>query len=104
MVGNLYRDRPELRDQAFNIFYMGINIGSFMAPIGVAWIRARYGWGPAFMSAAVPMFISLVIFATFRHHVAAADVRGERAASSEAEVPPSHVRERLITLLVVFLI
>ena len=49
MVGNLYRDRPDLRDQAFNIFYMGINIGSFMAPIGVSWVRARYGWGPAFM-------------------------------------------------------
>src|SRR5919201_930101 len=28
IVGNLYRDRPELRDQAFNIFYMGINIRS----------------------------------------------------------------------------
>ena len=28
IVGNLYRDRPELRDQGFNIFYMGINLGS----------------------------------------------------------------------------
>ena len=104
MVGNLYRDRPELRDQAFNIFYMGINIGSFMAPIGVSWVRARYGWGPAFMSAAVAMFISLVIFASFRHHVAAADVRGDRAISTDRDIPVSQVRERLVALLIVFVI
>jgi len=104
MVGNLYRERPELRDQAFNIFYMGINIGSFMAPIGVSYVRARYGWGPAFMSAAIAMFISLVIFATFRHHVASANVRGDDAASAADDVPASDVRDRLITLMIVFAI
>jgi POT family proton-dependent oligopeptide transporter len=104
MVGNLYRDRPDLRDQAFNIFYMGINIGSFMAPIGVSWIRARYGWGPAFMSAAVAMFISLVIFATFRHHVAAAAVRVNESQSDQADHRPTDIRARLITLLIVLVI
>src|ERR1700756_5213835 len=33
IVGNLYRDRPELRDAGFNIFYMGINIGAFISPL-----------------------------------------------------------------------
>ena len=33
LVGNLYRDRPELRDQGFNIFYMGINLGAFISPL-----------------------------------------------------------------------
>jgi POT family proton-dependent oligopeptide transporter len=60
IVGNLYRDRPELRDSAFNIFYMGINIGGFVAPLGVAWLRANYGWGVAFGSAAVAMMLSLI--------------------------------------------
>jgi proton-dependent oligopeptide transporter, POT family len=104
MVGNLYRDRPELRDQAFNIFYMGINIGSFMAPIGVSWVRARYGWGPAFMSAAVAMFISLVIFATFRHHVAAAAVRVDQSPTDVPDVPAAQFRARLTTLVIVLLI
>src|SRR5437667_4656909 len=72
MVGNLYRDRPELRDQAFNLFYMGINIGAFIAPLAVSWFRVRYGWSVAFMSAAVAMLISLTIFTTFKRHVAAA--------------------------------
>jgi POT family proton-dependent oligopeptide transporter len=102
LVGNLYRDRPALRDQAFNIFYMGINTGSFLAPIGVSWIRARYGWSPAFMSAAVAMAISLIIFATFKRHVAAAAVRIDEGSAEAAEVPAAEVRNRIVTLLLVF--
>ena len=57
LVGNLYRDRPELRDQGFNIYYMGVNIGAFVSPLTVAWLRAHYGWSVAFMSAAVAMLV-----------------------------------------------
>src|SRR5204862_742950 len=39
IVGNLYRDQPELRDQGFNIFYMGINLGAFVSPLTVSWLR-----------------------------------------------------------------
>src|SRR6201987_4278109 len=60
LVGNLYRDRPALRDQGFNIFYMGVNIGAFISPLSVAWLRLHYGWSVAFMSAAVAMLFSLV--------------------------------------------
>ena len=64
IVGNLYRDRPELRDAGFNIFYMGINIGAFISPLTVAWLRAHYGWSVAFGSAAVAMFLSLLVFSS----------------------------------------
>ncbi len=104
LVGNLYRDRPELRDQAFSIFYMGINIGSFLAPIGVAWIRMRYGWSPAFMSAAVAMLLSLVVFITFNRHVRGA---AEIAAPGHGAGPADgsgDAAQRVITLLVVFVI
>src|SRR5262252_8647553 len=83
LVGNLYRDRPELRDQGFTIYYMGINIGSFMAPIGVSWIRMHYGWSLAFMSAAVAMLVSLVIFITYNRYIRAA---AEKVVEHSAEV------------------
>src|SRR5436190_22247958 len=38
IVDNLYRNRPEVRDQGFNIFYMGINMGAFFAPLAVSWL------------------------------------------------------------------
>src|SRR5262245_15511283 len=83
IVGNLYRQRPALRDQWFNSFYMGINLGAFVAPLAVAWLRTNYGWSVAFMSAAVAMLISLIIFTVFNKHVQAAAVKVEPASTTE---------------------
>ena len=42
MLGNLYRDRPHLKDQGFNLFYMGINMGAFAAPLVATWLRNMF--------------------------------------------------------------
>jgi POT family proton-dependent oligopeptide transporter len=101
LAGNLYRDRPELRDQGFNIYYMGVNIGAFVSPLSVAWLRAHYGWSVAFMSAAVAMVFSLITFISFKHHLAEAAVKVEDSAGAAA-LPPGEVRSRVITLLAIF--
>ncbi len=50
LVGNMYDDPKygKLRDSAFNLFYMGINIGAFFAPSAAGgmrnWILARSGF------------------------------------------------------------
>ncbi len=50
LVGNMYDDAKysKLRDSAFNLFYMGINIGAFFAPSAAGgmrnWILARNGF------------------------------------------------------------
>ncbi len=103
IVGNLYRDRPELRDQGFNIFYMGINLGAFFAPLVVSWLRTTYGWSLAFMSAAVAMLFSLLVYTTFNRHVRGAAEKVEKTAA-EAQMPPREARSRVITLLAVFVI
>ncbi|UJP41367.1 peptide MFS transporter [Cellulomonas palmilytica] len=62
MVGELYsRDDPR-RDSAFSIFYMGINIGSLLAPILVGIAREIGGYHAGFAVAAVGMGIALVFF------------------------------------------
>jgi POT family proton-dependent oligopeptide transporter len=104
MVGNLYHDHPELRDRAFSIFYMGINIGGFTAPLTVSWLRAHYGWSVAFMSAAGAMAISLAIFTTFKRHVAAASKRVEAGSPEATTLGPGETRERVVTLLIIFVI
>jgi proton-dependent oligopeptide transporter, POT family len=104
IVGNLYRDHPELRDQGFNIFYMGINLGAFFAPLAVSWIRVRYGWSLAFMSAAVAMLLSLLVYTVFNAHVRAAAVKIERQSAEARAVNPDESRSRVITLLAVFAI
>ncbi len=104
LVGNLYRDRPALRDQGFNIYYMGVNIGAFLAQLFVSVLRARYGWSIAFMSAAVAMFFSLVTFIGFNRHVAGAAVKVDDRSADLTTLAPGEVRSRVITLIGIFAI
>lgn len=104
MLGNLYRDRPELRDQGFNIFYMGINTGAFVAPIVVSWLRLNYGWSPAFMSAAIAMLISLAVFVGFNRYVREAGEKVDETSAEVRAVSPEDARSRVVTLIAVFVI
>lgn len=76
LLGNLYNreEYVHLKDKGYNIFYMGINIGAFFCNFVAAYLRNSIGWGAAFASAGIGMLIGLVIFITFRHRVASADV------------------------------
>jgi len=105
MVGNLYRDRPHLKDAAYNIFYMGINIGGFLGPLGVAWFRANYGWSVALGSAGIAMLVALAIFIARNTDVKDADtVPGAAQLGAEPEPDPADARDRTQALVVTFAI
>jgi proton-dependent oligopeptide transporter, POT family len=104
IVGNLYRDRPELRDQGFNIFYMGINMGAFFAPLAVSWLRTQFGWSVAFMSAAVAMLMSLIVYTVFNRHVRDAAARVDVSSPEVQSLSAEETRSRIITLLAVLAI
>src|SRR5262245_44988072 len=57
MVGNLYPEGSHLKDSAYNIFYMGINIGAFTAPIVAEIMVQRFGFHPAFAVAGAGMIL-----------------------------------------------
>jgi len=50
MVGNLYSDRDERRDAGFSIFYMGINVGAFAAPLVTGYLAQSAGWKARLLS------------------------------------------------------
>jgi POT family proton-dependent oligopeptide transporter len=83
MVGNLYPEGSHLKDHAYNIFYMGINIGAFMAPVMAEFVSQRWGFHPAFAVAALGMVISVSILWRFKTSVEHAD-RGRLAAAGPA--------------------
>lgn len=76
LLGNLYNEEPykNNKDAGYNIFYMGINIGAFICNIIAAFMRNKYGWGPAFMTAGVGMFIGLFVFTLGRKHILQANI------------------------------
>ena len=69
MVGNLYPEGSHLKDRAYNIFYMGINVGAFAAPVVMEIVKAKFGYHPAFFVAALGMLVSVGILWYFKEHV-----------------------------------
>src|SRR5262245_60813974 len=69
MVGSLYPEGSRLKDSAYNIFYMGINIGALAAPIVAEVVQGYLGFNRAFAVAAGGMVISIAILWFFKHHV-----------------------------------
>jgi POT family proton-dependent oligopeptide transporter len=79
MVGNLYEPGDPKRDTGFNIFYMGINIGAFVATFYMAPIVRNFlGWLWAFRAAGAGVLIAVVILALHWRLLEAADRQPER--------------------------
>ncbi len=62
MVGTLYKDGDPRRDGGFTIFYMGINLGSLVAPLICGTLQSNYGWHWGFGIGGVGMLIALLLF------------------------------------------
>ena len=62
VVGEIYSEEDERRDSGFSIFYMGINLGAFVAPLIVGKVGMDINFHLGFAIAAVGMFIGLIVF------------------------------------------
>jgi POT family proton-dependent oligopeptide transporter len=78
MVGNLYPEGSHLKDRAYNIFYMGINIGAMGAPIVMEIVKAYFGFHAAFGVAAFGMVISVAILWKYKNIVEDPDALARR--------------------------
>jgi POT family proton-dependent oligopeptide transporter len=61
-VGSLYAPGDPRRDRAFSIFYVGINLGAFLAPLVCGTLGETYGWHYGFAAAGVGMTLGLAIY------------------------------------------
>lgn len=79
LLGNVYSTPKHMhqKDEGYNIFYMGINIGAFICNFFGAALYTTIGWGAAFMAAGVGMFIGVITFLVGTKHYKAYDVRKE---------------------------
>lgn len=79
VVGQLYGKTDERRDSGYAIYYMGINIGSFIGYTVCGWLAANVGWHYAFGAAAIGMAIGLVHF-----RMTSANLQGVSAEPAQA--------------------
>src|SRR5438552_1476942 len=61
-VGGLYPPGDARRDRAFSIFYVGINLGAFLAPLVCGTLGEELGWHYGFTAAGIGMTIALAIY------------------------------------------
>jgi POT family proton-dependent oligopeptide transporter len=61
-VGALYAPGDRRRDRAFSIFYVGINLGAFLAPLICGSLGEKLGWHYGFAAAGIGMTLGLVIY------------------------------------------
>ena len=88
LLGNMYNTdelRP-LKDNAYNIFYMGINIGALVCNFAAAILRNRIGWGAAFSAAGIGLIIGLIWLAFNLKHVKHYDVKKTNAGGRHATI------------------
>ena len=62
MVGMLYKTDDPRRDSGFSVYYMGINIGAFSAPLICSFIGEQVNWHLAFVASGVGMILGLIQF------------------------------------------
>lgn len=77
LLGNVYStpQHSHQKDEGYNIFYMGINVGAFVCNFFGAALYSLMGWGAAFAAAGVGMFIGVITFISGTRHYKEFDIR-----------------------------
>lgn len=95
LVGSLYAENDERRDAGFSVFYMGINLGAFIAPLICSYLGEKIDWHLGFGVAGIGMTLGLIQYVAGRDRLARV---GEPPALPTAELRRNAVRGVLLML------
>ena len=97
-VGSLYAKGDARRLRAYSIYYVGINIGAFLAPLVCGTLGAEAGWHSGFAAAGVGMLIATAIYLAGMRHLPPDELHRAKAApvaaAAKAAARPFEARER----------
>lgn len=101
LLGNFYskEEYKDKKDEGYNIFYMGINIGAFVCNFFGAALKIMLGWQFAFMAAGVGMFIGVVVFMLGTRHYIGYD---QKKGVQEGDMPFSKIVMFILVPSVIF--
>ncbi len=97
-VKSLYEDGDRREADAFQIYYVAINVGAFIAPIVTGALAAIYGWHTGFAFAGLGMLIGLAFYLVGQKHLPAETTR---VAEKRPPLSPGEKR-RIFGLLLVW--
>ena len=101
-VGGLYPPGDHRRDRAYSIFYVGINVGAFLAPLICGTLGEKVGWHYGFAAAGVGMCIGLSIYLYALPLLPPDELHRARAAHVERQPLSREQWRAIVALLVLF--
>ena len=97
-IEGLYRDGDPRSKSAYNIYYVGINLGAFMAPFICGTLGEAYGWHWGFAAAGFGMVLSLLIYLAGRRYLPPEALRGPAARAARPPMDRA-ARDRFALLI-----
>ena len=107
MVGGLYKQGDAKRDSAFTIFYVGINIGAFSAPLIVGYVGEVINWNYGFGLAGIGMAVGQIVFVFGQKYLkGVGDLipKEEHHATKEKPKLTKIEKDRIVVLLLSFVV
>jgi POT family proton-dependent oligopeptide transporter len=101
-VGGLYAPGDDRRDRAYSIFYVGINVGAFLAPLVCGTLGEKAGWHYGFAAAGVGMCIGLCIYLYALPLLPPDELHKAKAAHIERKPLDRDEWRAIIALLILF--
>jgi len=101
-VGSLYAMDDPRRLRAYSIYYVGINIGAFLAPLIAGTLGGEVGWRYGFMASGIGMLVSLAIYLAGMRHLPPDELNRARAAQTGHKPFSTDERRAIAGLLCVF--
>ncbi len=84
-INDLYAPGDPRRGRAYNVYYVGLNIGGFLAPLACGTLGELYGWHYGFGAAGIGMFAGLLIYIGGRRYLPPEQPRRVRAEAGVEE-------------------
>lgn len=97
-IGALYAPEDPRRVRSYSIYYVGVNLGAFLAPLVCGTLGEIYGWHYGFAAAGIGMLSGLAIYTLGGRHL---PVDPPRAANAAAQAATRSERRRLFLLLAI---
>ena len=103
-VGGLYPEGDSRRDQAFTIFYMGINLGAMLSPLVCGTLGQKVGWHYGFAAAGVGMVLGLILYLWGQKYLAKEPSTRRTTTSRSVSYVSQYVIGTFIGLIVVIVL
>ena len=102
LVGTLYREGDNRRDAGFSLYYVGINLGAFLAPLVCGYLGQRVNWHAGFAAAGVGMVLGVVQYVFGGRYLGTGGLKP--AVSSAAEYASNRSRALIAALIFIVIV